>query len=795
MKKHKYIYLLCGAMSAFSATDAMAQGAAAAEPEPTAAAGHQELEDIVVTARRRAESLQNVPVAVAAISSSELQNNMATDLTKIAELAPQVVIGRQTIGTGAIIGIRGISSTSSDPGLDQSVAVAIDGVVLSRGRIVSMAMFDLAQVEVLEGPQALFFGKNSPAGVVSVRSADPTRDSEGYVRAGYEFEAAERYIESAVSGPLTDTLKARLAIRASAMDGWVKNVATPVADPLHPGVIVPGANNGRKQPEGHDFAGRLSLMWTPTDDFDVNLKATATHQRLNAMNAFAESFCIGGQTTPTAAGFPFPTGDCKKNQVKSESGLAPDYAANYPYGNNGVPDFNSEAYLASLNLNKRFGDVTVTSTTGYYHQEHTGTNNADYTPFALFWSAQNENYDLITQEVRLNTDFEGALNFAAGAYYEHSSRSFGNFPDVLHSGVNPSVNNYTTVENVADSKTDTYSVFGQVRWTIVPTVELAAGARYSRDEKEQTTVNRAVGVGSLASTLRAQGSPLFAKYSGDNVSPEVTLSWHPARRQLFYVAYKTGYKAGAISNPAILSQSATAESLVIGREKADGFEVGYKGDLFDNTLRFNVAAYRYNYDDLQLGTYDVRTNTFIIQNAAAARTEGVQASLNWLAAEGLTLNGNLGYNRARYRNFPNAQCYTGQTAAQGCYDTTRRLQDLSGQPLNRAPKLTFNVGADYEAALTSEWKATFSIDGSYSSSYQTASDNAPGGIQPSFWRLNAAVHLMPESEKFKVSVIGRNLTNSYYLISTSSRPLGGPNEYIGIFNRPREIALQAEYRF
>lgn len=790
MNKIRYIQLLCSAAVVFDVAAARAQDNVA--PEPAGAA--QALEEIVVTARRRAESLQDVPVSVSAISSSELQNNIATDLTKVAELAPQVIIGRQTVGTGAIIGIRGISSTSTDPGLDQSVAVAIDNIVLSRGRIISMAVFDLAQVEVLEGPQALFFGKNSPAGVISLSSANPTQRPEGFVRAGYEFEAAERYVEGAVSGPITDTLSARLAVRASAMDGWIRNVAQPVADPLHPGVILPGANNGSKQPQGHDYAGRVTLLWEPTDDFQANLKVTAAHQRLNAMNAYVESFCTGGQTVPTVvagtAVIPLPFADCSKNMVKAESGLAPDYAANYPYGNNGVPYYNTDGVIASLNLNKSFGDVTLTSTTGYYQQDHSGTNNADYTPFALIWSAQTEDYELFTQELRLNTDFDSALNFAGGAYYEHSNRFFGNFPDLFHAGINPSVNNYTTVESVANSKTDTFSFFGQVRWKIIPDIELAAGARYSHDKKEQTAVNRAVGVTTLP--FRPQGSPIHADYSGDNVSPEVTLSWHPAPRQLIYAAYKTGYKAGAISNPATLLANAMPETLVIDREKADGFEIGYKSDLFDNRMRFNLTAYRYDFEDLQLGTYDVRTNSFNVQNAAAARTEGVQASLNWLAADGLTLSGNVAYNRARYTNFRDAQCYTGQTAAQGCVGGR---QDLSGARLNRAPKFTLNVGAEYEAELGTGWKADFAIDGTYTSSYQSAADNAPGGVQPSFWRLNAAVHLMPESEQFRLSVIGRNLTNSYYLITTSSRPAGGPTEYIGVFNRPREVVLQAEYRF
>src|SRR5690606_4400360 len=132
------------------------------------------------------------------------------------------------------------SSATSDAGLDQSVSVSVDGVPMSRGRVINSTVYDLAQVEVLSGPQALFFGKNSPAGAISLRTKDPTNAFEGYARIGYEAEASERYLEAAVSGPLAATLKGRLAVRASAMDGWIRNVAEPVADPIRPEYTVPG---------------------------------------------------------------------------------------------------------------------------------------------------------------------------------------------------------------------------------------------------------------------------------------------------------------------------------------------------------------------------------------------------------------------------------------------------------------------------------------------------------------------------------------------------------------------------
>jgi iron complex outermembrane receptor protein len=787
--------LLFGAIAVLGASGAMAQGSPSdtGSAETQAQASHQELQEVVVSARRRTESLQNVPVAVEVISKGQLQNNDATDLSKIAELAPQVLIGPAIIATGGLISIRGISTDATDPGLDQSVTTVIDGVPLSRGRVMTQSTFDMQQVEVMEGPQALFFGKNSPAGVIVLQTADPTDHLEGYVRAGYEFVAHERYEEGAISGPITDTFSARLAFRVDAMDGWIQNNAEPVADPLHPGVVLPGAIYGNTGPAGDDYAVRLTLRWAPSDDFDAKLKVTWDEQTMNAMDAYAELYCTGGQTVPTEEGFPLPGASCQKNMVKSESAEAPQYAMNFPYGNNGVPYSFSQFELASLTLDKRFDQVTLTSVTGYYNQTYNGAFSADYSPFTELYDSQHEVYQLVTQEVRANTDFRGPLNFMGGLYFEHSERPFVNTPDLFHAALDPSFNNYADVEGYGDSKATTYSGFVQARWNIIPTVELAGGARYTSvkenaifDNIEANPVAATLGI-----DLYPQGQILPAHYSDHNVSPEATLSWHPEPDQTLYTAYKTGYKPGGISNGSLVLDTATPANLLFGSEKTHGFEVGYKADLLAHTLRLDLTVYRYDYNGLQVATYYAPTFSFNIGNAAAARTQGVEASTEWLATEQLSFKGNLGYNRARYVSYPNAQCYDGQTAASGCVNGE---QNLAGFPLNRAPNLTYNLGADYKAKLVPGWTTDMSLDGAYTSSYQTDSDYAPGGVQDSFWRLNAAVHMVSDNGHFDLAVIGRNLTNSYYMIYSTTDPVGANTQYIGLFNRPREVILQAEYR-
>jgi outer membrane receptor protein involved in Fe transport len=786
--------LLLGGVSLFATTPALAQSASPSTAGP-ASSGHA-IEEIVVTARKRSESLQDVPVAVSAIPKAVLVNNATTELNKIGEMAPQVMIGRATTGTGAVITIRGISSASTDSGLDQSVALDIDGVAISRGRIIQSTMFDTQQIEVLEGPQALFFGKNSPAGVISVESVDPGNVFEGYAKAGYEFEAKEKYVEGAVGGPVTDNLKVRLAARYDTMDGWIRNIAVPTANPFQPAYPTPGALQGRKQPKGHDLGGRLTVIWTPTNDFSAKFKLFGSKQKVNSLAPYTETFCTGGQTIPVTLGVPQPGGDCELNKTVVQTSTPPAFVVNYPYANGGVPYQRTTTVLSSLVLTKTFGAVTLTSTSGYYDELQAGSFNGDYSPFSQIYDSEYEHYRMFNEELRVNTEFSGPLNAMAGLYYEHATRHWLNAPDILNI-FDPLAQNYATTVTTSDNVNKSYSAFGQLRWKILPTLELDGGARYTHDVRDTTLINVQTNTASpLGAGLRAQGVPLYPHYSGDNVSPEVTLTWKPNRDQTLYAAYKVGYKSGGISSAALLPNTSTAENVVFGPEKAKGFEVGYKAYFFERTLRMDLTAYRYNYLGLQVSAFDSIANRFSLRNAAKARITGITGSFDWRATDALSFNGNFGWNRARYVSFPNAQCYVGQTPATGCFAVPGgTAQDLSGRPLNRAPKLTYKIGADYRADLPQGWTADLAASANYSSSYYTAADYSPGGPQKSFWLLNAAVHVSPANERFTFSVIGRNLTNTYYKVFTSNQSLGTVTQFQTSLNRPREVLAEVQYKF
>lgn len=792
------ISIIVGGVAGFGfANPVYAQEGAATDPEATSTSTSHDrsitrLDEVVVTARRKSENLRDVPVAVVPISAETLDKNLITDLTTIGEVAPQVVIGRGVNGTGAQITIRGISSTQADAGVDQSVSTVVDGVPISRGRIVSTSLFDLQQVEVLQGPQALFFGKNSPAGVISLTSAKPTEYVEGQVRIGYEFEANERYLDAHFNAPLSETLALRIAVRGSSMDGWLENVAEPVENPFQPGVPMPGAWD-KKLPAGENVGARMNLSWRPSDSFDAVLGIMLHQERLNHNAGSAEAFCVGDTTQHTQLGVPMPWTDCHKDMRISQSAMPAEFAVNNPLANGGVPFSKSDYSFGSLNLNWYGDNYSVSSISGYYDQTIAGAHGADFSPFTQIFNADRESYRLLTQELRFNSEFDGPFNFMAGVFGEKSDRAWRGAANVMHA-YNPERQNYTTAEPRSDNDNSSYSVFAQGRWAFTPTLELSAGARYSKDKKESRIVNESVNLNSgTGPTLLPQGQVIVANIDDSNVSPEVALTWKPTANQTLYGAFKTGYKAGGVANSVFVPNSADSDNVKFGNEEVDGFEIGYRADLLDRRLRVDLTAYDYDYEGLQVTTYDVNLFRFRVLNAASASTTGLSGSFLWLATDQLSLNGNFGYNRGKYESFTGAQCYNGQTLDQGCVNGS---QDLSGKAMNRAPKLTGSVGFDYWFALGNGWTTEFSASAAYSSSYQVAPDFDPAGLQDSFWRVNAGVSLNSPEERFKLSLLGRNLNNAYYMVyGMAHAGTGNRDQYLGMFNRPREIVLEATYRF
>ncbi|WP_428310522.1 TonB-dependent receptor [Hydrocarboniphaga sp.] len=773
---------------------APAAEAAAAESGDSAFA----TEEVIVTARKKNETLLDVPVAVSAVSAADLNRYAATDLGKIGQMVPQVIIAKTGGGgAGASFTIRGLGSSALDAGIEQTVALNVDGLQISRGRLVTQSFFDIQQVEVLKGPQALFFGKNSPGGVISLRTAGATDEFSGYLRGGYEFEAGERIIEGAVSGPITDTLKYRFAGRASKMDGYIDNVAGPVTMPSDPDFPTAGAAHG-EDPGTREYLGRLTVQWNPNDRLDSTLKVFGSNLHDNGETAGTELLCDEHPRTLDLLSGTYvvdPYGDCGLDGKRSLGALNPDRAAAYPGAKDGKPYTNYKSMLASNSANYKFDSFLLTSVTGYWNYKNGSFDNFGFDASTAVLGYNEDKSDSFTQELRLASNFETPVNFTTGLYFEHGSRDTTGNGFIAPVGLdsrNGQYNNWTLLTTNSNSA---YSAFAQLSWKIVENVELAGGARYTHEDKKLSVGNSYVNDQFAPLQITAEeGVFTRGKFSDDNVSPEATLSYHPTKNSTFYAAYKTGYKSGGFSNPSILSFGQTSDVLGFKSEKAKGGEIGAKGEFLDRRLTITSAVYRYKFDGLQLTSFNPTPPSFTIRNAASARTTGAEIESSFAATHQLRLRAAAGYNKAEYLSFEGAPCYAGQDDASGC-DSDTNTQDLSGTALVRAPEWNVTGGLTWDSELTDNIFLGLSSDANYTSGYWMQENEHPLAWQGGFTRINASARLYQGSDAWEVALIGRNLTNKHYGVASSDKPFGTPDEVWVSVGRTRELLLQGTYRF
>jgi len=387
-----------------------------AMPSPARAQAEASVEngDIIVTARKRQESILQVPVVVSAISNETLQATGVTNVTELPKLVPGLVIAGNLLSIGPQVTIRGVGTSSFDPGVDQSVSLNIDGLSLGQGLAFGSAMFDVAQVEVLKGPQALFYGKSSPGGVISLRTADPTDSTEVIARGGHEFVAREWRGELIASGPITETLGGRFGVLYSQADGYFENNA--VAFP-GTGAMTP---EHRRITRPRNFVARATLLWRPIEGFSARLKYNHAYDRSTNAEAKQLASCPDGRGRafvpfPPLAAVPFiANDDCRLNRDASSIYLDP---ASFPgVPNGGVPYLRNVQDYGTLELGYDITpELNLTSTTAYYNlRSRSMVNPSGASAAAPTFAVTNQfSRREFTEELRLNSDFEGPLNFNA----------------------------------------------------------------------------------------------------------------------------------------------------------------------------------------------------------------------------------------------------------------------------------------------------------------------------------------------------------------------------------------------
>ncbi|WP_084399742.1 TonB-dependent receptor [Henriciella aquimarina] len=755
-----------------------ARASADTDAETEADARLRRLGVVTVSARRREESLKDAPVAITAVSSETLDQYAVTDFTDIATLVPNLVMGRAASGSSSNIFLRGVGSSTLNAGFDQSVSINIDGLPMSRGREIGLSQYDIEQVEVLKGPQALFFGKNATGGLISVTTKDPTDTFEAGIKGGYGFEAEEYYGEGFISGPLTDTLKARFAFRYSDREGPFENTAAQTY--LNP-LGFERHRNSEKRGFKEDLSGRLTVQWEPSDVFDLELKLGASSTEDGGPTDLIERICGGGRTTPaTANGIPpSPNADCRIDGRSDSSTIPVEVAnANYRYTkSDGSMYADLDSKFGILTGAANLGAIEATSITSYYEFKQTDQNNVAGEAYPSTFT-QLADFNQWSEELRFQTQFDGPLNFLFGGFLSESEFIFNTDAYIFPVPIDPATQTYTTFKRDNGFDASTYSVFAEGTWSFLPKWELAAGARWSRDERD--SYQESLPAHSAFAAAFPAGIRLDDDFSDENISPQVTLRYQPTSNISLYGAYKEGFKSGGFNISQTLTPASSVEAGEYDSETAKGFEAGIRSVLFDGSLSFNATVYDYLYEDLQVQKFDPVTVGQIVDNAGELSTTGAEFDFTYIpdALEGLTLRGALAYNKAEYADYI-GQCYGGQTIAQGCDELFNAdtgaytSQDYNGRTPPKAPEWAGRVGGTYEFPVSGNLKAQISTDVSYSSEYNFTDTLRPDAVQDAYAKWDAAFRLINDQQGWEVALIGKNLTDELVANTANDIPFSG----------------------
>ncbi|MEJ7935384.1 TonB-dependent receptor [Sphingobium sp. AN558] len=795
------------ALFATSALAALAPSVAEAQDRTNARAAAS-TDDIIVTARRRDETSIAVPVVLTAVSGAELTRRGISSADAVAQLVPGLtILGSGGASQGGTIALRGVSGPDTNPLGDQAVSFNIDGVQVAKSSVRRLAFMDLQQIEVLKGPQSLFFGKNSPAGIISIRTADPTPNFQAKASVGYEFNAQEWRGEGFVSGPLTDTLGARLAIYGSDLRGWVKNdvPANSISPPFH-----------RYGPRNREIALRGTLKFEPTDAFTARLKVSYGKAKGAGPAENAQIVnCPFGSTQ-----FPGIVSDCKANNRNERTdNISTVFTPYEPKFGDGHTRAAQEQILAGLELNYKLSDsIDLTSVTGFYKSKFaTAEHFSRYpvVPFLQFGfsfglpalaSYYFYNNREISQELRANSHFDGPLNFTVGGIYSDTRSSVGQHAFINQSNPAEISQFFVVQDGVA------YSGFAQARFDVTPQLELSAGGRYSHEKKSLPAFMVDLS-GSRTNPMVPFATPV-KQASFNDFSPELTATYRPTEQLTLFGSYKRGFLSGGFNG----SGGIPGLPLNYDPQKIKGFEGGVKALLLDGALRTNLSLFNYKVTGLQITAFN-GAGVGSIRNAGGVRTKGVEFDLNYRSPiEGLTLRGALSYNKANYLSYY-GPCWRGQSQAQGCNfravgnGISRPIlpgeignnQDLAGRQLINAPEWSGNAGASYETPLGAALKLGLSADITFAGGSPTDASLTPALFSPKRALIDATARIAEAKDSWEVALIGRNLTNKFYWAGgqqlgftggASGTVAGGPAaDGYAVLNRGREIMLRVTVAF
>ncbi len=598
--------------------------------------------EIIVSARRRDEALQDTPVAITAVNAAMLENKASVNIGDLMGAAPNLLITNQNSGGAAAnLSIRGLTYADIEKSQEPTVGVVVDGVFIGTSTGQFFDFFDIEQIEVLRGPQGTLFGRNTIGGVINIRRTRPTGEFGGKAEVSYgRFNSLAT--RAVVNVPLIGEEFAAKAF-------YFHNE--------NDGVYKQGQTGERRGFSNNENFG-ITFMAAPAGSgFDALLTVEKQIQRsdpvVSSLTRTGELFC----------GF-IPANECNRNGTSDL------------YTVFGLPNLTQySAPAVTLEMNYDLGAVKVTSVSGYRSSRENQTQDFDGSSVDLYFTRRQQTYSQYSQELRFAGDLGDTFDYVVGGYYFKSDYQLLQHTRLF--AFNPAVDPLQADANAqtVNGSTRSYAFFGDFNWEFADRLRLSFGGRYTRDKKSLRNAFATTG-------LVGQGSGTFSKFT-----PKVGIDFRPNDDAMFYASWGRGYRSGGFSPRA--ATAATA-SVAYQPETVDSYEIGGKFDLFDRVLQVNVAAFYSQYDDLHQNTTipgGPTGNQTVTSNVGSAKVKGLEIDFTARASDALTITGSLGMLDSKFKGF-----VVGNIAPNG----SLLPFDYSANDLIYNPKVTASIAADYK---------------------------------------------------------------------------------------------------
>ena len=771
---------LIGAAGCSPGTTAAAEAASADVLESEAA--------ITVTARRREEDAQDVPIALSVLSADTLDKTGNFTLGQVQQLVPSLQIFSFN-PRNTNINIRGLGANVAltNDGLENGVGFYLDNVYYGRPGQSQFDLVDLQQIEVLRGPQGTLFGKNTTAGAINITSREPSFSPE----AQGEFSLGDygyHQLRASVSAPIiSDRAAFRLSIADTHRDGFLTN--------LH---------DGSKAQDYDNFSIRGQLLVKPTDTLSVRLIGDYAHQK--------QHYVLNIPVTYFGA---YDSGATISNNIFARTSRASyTLLPADPFARKGDSDSHYQAFMKSYGVSGQIdwdlGNVALTSITAYRWWDWDPANDGDSTGLPVTTKAQQVNRQRqFSQEVRLGSTGSNIVDWTVGAYYfwqtirGYGASAYGSAaPNWFVPAADPVVSNAALngfeTRSYSEPTTKSYALFGQASWNISDALSLTGGLRYTHEDKAGvyrqswvagTDLSPLPAADAAAATaIRNQFNPrtsYTAAIKDDSLSGLATLSWKITPDALVYGSYSRGSKSGGL-NLTNIPSGAVPE---VKPETVDSFELGFKSSWLDRSLTFNAAAFWTEVSDYQTAiTQPTTLGTFVqyISNIPKVRSRGIEGDLSYAPSKWISLTASASYIDATYRDYRNALQAPERSAA------LAPTQDLSGVQLGGIPKFTYSLGADLAQPIDSGGIEIYGhADFSHRSSFNTSSSNSRYAQAPGYGLLNARIGIRTDSGLWDISVWARNLTDKEYFQALNPGAFGLVTGTIG---DPRTVGVTLKTR-